>query len=1051
MQSHPAPTGRTHLDIPLHSVFERQARAHPGRLAVSFGGEQLTYGELNERANQLAHCLLSLGITAESRVGVCLRPGLEIIVALLGILKSGGTYVPIDPDYPRARIKNIVEDAALAITLSHETVIEDLGDVFIRPYSYAQLSAIWNADKGDNPGVDIQEQQTAYVFYTSGTTGQPKGIAISHKGLAYYVLSAIDQFGMTPKDVALTIAKFSFSISLFDLMTSLTAGGSLRILPRDVVMDYEALSSALEGATIVHIGPNLLKGLVRYINNNHANSRGFGGLRHVSSGGDFVPAELLEELKRIFHQAEIYVIYGSTEIACMGCCYLIPRETTVDRSFIGKPFAGAECVLVSAEDGVAADQEVGEICFRGPGIMKGYLNKPELTRDAFVSIDGETYFRTGDMGRIHASGNLEYLGRRDFQIKLRGQRIELLEIEGQLRQAPGIRDAIVATAEVGASDSRLIAYITLETPGAFSLDAVRAHLLGQLPDYMQPSGWIVLDRMPLNENFKIARKALPPPTLGNLIVTEAYAPPRSETERLLQAIWQDVLGNPCVGINDNFFHIGGDSMMGMNVCMLAAEHGIRIAPSQLAKAPTIAGLAAAGVGQHLEGGERLPEHALHGALDNLSPFILHFLHERGPELPHRWNVSRMLVARKPLSFELIQQTMATLSARHDALRLRVERRGDQWRGCVLETSKETLVCKRVDLAGGSESEQSAAMGDVAEVCQGEVNLKHGPMACMVLFERGNGRPQELFFVVHHFAMDVISWKVFWLEFESIYRRLEAGSDAPPYSLPCSFRDWAHALGKHADSPAVAADVRRWLGQDWAELPPLPKDLGGGSEVNTNGSAQTVHLTLSKSETQTLTRSGAHGLDAECILLSGLAVALGRWQGSSVVHFDRLVHGRNVAPPDIDISRTIGCIISYAPTLLTLDPEAAVDHILASVSRQLRLAGNSGTSLDLYRYLGSRPELAGPLKRLPKADVLINYRGKVDDILEKSSLFGRTYELAGIDHNPQGLRLYSIAVLIDVVDDGLEIRFVYSENLHQRESIEALGAACLKFLRSVLNR
>ena len=1051
MESHPAPTGRTHLDIPLHSVFARHAREHSGRMAVSFDGEHLTYGELNKRANQLAHCLMSMGIKAESRVGVCLRPGLEIIVVLLAILKSGGTYVPIDPDYPQARIKNIVEDAALDITISHETMIDSLGDVFTHPYSYAQLRAILDAKNCDNPRVDIQEQQTAYIFYTSGTTGQPKGIAISHKGLAYYVLSAIDQFGMTPNDVALTIAKFSFSISLFDLMSSLTAGGSLRILPRDVIMDYAGLSSALEGATIVHIGPNLLKGLVRYINNHHANSREFGGLRHVSSGGDFVPAELLEELKRIFHQAEIYVIYGSTEIACMGCCYLIPRECKVDRSFIGKPFAGAECVLLSAEGGLAPDQEVGEICFKGPGIMKGYLNKPELTRDAFESINGETYFRTGDMGRIHASGNLEYLGRRDFQIKLRGQRIELLEVEGHLRQAPGIRDAVVAMAEVGASDSRLIAYITLENPDAFSLSAVRAHLQGELPEYMQPSGWIVLDRMPLNENFKLARKALPPPTLGNLIVTETYTAPRSETERLLQAIWQGVLRNPCVGIHDNFFHIGGDSLMGMNVCMLAAEQGIRIAPSQLTKAPTIAGLAAAGVGQHLEGGEGLPEQGLHGTLDNLSPFILHFLHKRGPELPHRWNVSRMLVARKSLSFGLTQQTMATLGARHDALRLRVERMGDQWQGSVMETSKETLVCKRVDLSSSSESEQSAAMAEVAETCQREVNLKHGPMACMVLFERGNERPQELFFVVHHFAMDVISWKVFWLEFESVYRRLEAGGNAPPYSLPCSYRDWAHALRRHADSPAVEADVQRWLGQDWSKVPPLPKDFGGGSEVNTNGSARTVRLTLSKLETQTLTQSGAQGLDAECILLSGLAVAFGRWQGSSVVHFDRLVHGRNVAPPDIDISRTIGCIISYAPTLLTLDPEAAVDQILTRVSEQLRLVGDSATSIDLYRYLGSKSELAGPLKRLPKADVLINYRGKVDDILEKSSLFGRTYELAGIDHNPQGLRLYSIAVLIDAVDDGLEMRFVYSENLHQRESIEALGAACLKFLRSVLNR
>lgn len=410
-----------------------------------------------------------------------------------------------------------------------------------------------------------------------------------------------------------------------------------------------------------------------------------------------------------------------------------------------------------------------------------------------------------------------------------------------------------------------------------------------------------------------------------------------------------------------------------------------------------------------------------------------------------------MVAKTHLTLELIQKTFACLGHRHDALRLRFDREADRWRATVLESPTGNLACRRVDLSGLAEAKQREAMAEVADACEEEVNLIEGPIAAMVLFDLGDGRPQELFFVVHHFAMDVVSWKVFWLEFESVYRRLESGREEDSYSPSCSFEGWAEVLRGHAGSPGVEGDVQRWLRQDWAEVPPLPKDLGDDPKLNTNGSAQTVRLTLSRRETQTLLRSGAQGPDAECILMGGLAVALNRWQGGRVVHFDRLVHGRNVAPAGFDLSRTMGCIISYAPTLIDIDPVASVDRLLLHVAEQMKGAGEAGTSAELYRYLGADPALLAALKGLPRADVLINYRGKVDDFIDRSTLFQSTYEIAGLDHNPKGLRRYSIAIVIDLIDDELLIRFVYSQNLHARASIEALAADCSAFLRSALNR
>lgn len=626
----------SHFQAPLHAIFERIAQEHLNKNAVSFVEQHLTYGGLNEKANELAHWLIFKGIEAERCVAVCLRPGFEIIVALLAIQKAGGVYLPIDPDYPKGRIQSIVEDAAVYLTIAQDDVIENLGDVLVRPYTLQQTKSILDVTRRDNPRVDIGEQNTAYIFYTSGTTGQPKGIAISYKSLAYYVLSAISQFGMTPKDTTLTIAKFSFSISLFDLMTSIISGGRLIVLPRDEIMDYGSLTTALERATVVHIGPNLLKGLVLYIKKNYSTYQRFAGLRHVSSGGDIVPAELLEELKIIFPRAEIYVIYGCTEIACMGCCYLIPRDTLVERLYIGKPFRGTKMILLGDDGKQVTNGEIGEICFQGPGVMMSYLNRAELTSNAFVKIGGSTYFRTGDLGRMHSSGNLEYLGRRDFQIKLRSQRVELIEVESHLRQAPGVRDAVVTANKIGVGDKRLIAYITLEDQNNFSLDAIRAYLHDHLPDYMQPSGWIILESIPLNENFKIARNALPPATLENLIITDAYVAPRNEIERILTTIWQNVLDIPQVGINDNFFNIGGNSLIAMNISMLAAEKGFEVSPLQMAHTPTIAGLVEAGLGQYSEEDGCVPNDRSSGSLPELPPFILRFLYERDCQTPHHW-------------------------------------------------------------------------------------------------------------------------------------------------------------------------------------------------------------------------------------------------------------------------------------------------------------------------------------------------------------------------------------------------------------------------------
>ncbi|HEY3496207.1 MAG TPA: amino acid adenylation domain-containing protein, partial [Polyangiaceae bacterium] len=568
----------------VHELVERHARETPGAVAARFGDAALDYAELNRRANRLAHRLAALGVGAESFVVVCVEPSFDILVALLGILKAGAAYVPVDPGYPAARIQALLEDTRPAAVVTQPHLASRLepaaAPVLVLDPSMTELPA-------ENPRRSVSERQPAYVFYTSGTTGTPKGVVASHANLLHYVGVARERYELGPHDVMPSIARFSFSISLFELLAPLVAGGTSLILPREIVLDPPALARALSEVTIFHAGPSLLKGLVSYLRAHPESVPAFSRVRHASSGGDMVPPELLEALKATFSNAEVFVIYGSSEIACMGTTYPVPRDRTVSTTYVGKPFARvAVRVLDEAGEPVPCGVS-GEIHFAGDGVALGYLNRPELTREKFVVREGRRFYRTGDRGRLNAEGELEILGRTDFQIKIRGMRVEPAEIEFTLRRAPGVRDAVVSGRAQDDGEKMLVAYVVPEYPPdpddaagkTQRLVAIRRYLVEQLPDYMVPAVFVELEKLPLNHNLKLDRRGLPAPTeadfraLGGPNLRE----PTTPTERRLAVAFGQLLKLRSVGKDDNFFELGGDSLLAVQLSLAVEEAlGVRL-------------------------------------------------------------------------------------------------------------------------------------------------------------------------------------------------------------------------------------------------------------------------------------------------------------------------------------------------------------------------------------------------------------------------------------------------------------------------------------------
>lgn len=555
----------------VHELVELHASAAPQAVAVRFRDQRLSYGQLNTRANQLARYLAARGVGPEQRVVVCLEPGLDVVVALLALLKLGAVYVPLDSSYPPARIEVMLSDTLPCFVLTHGSLRESLPFARWNTLALDELAVELATFEPGNLGIGVAPDRTAYVYYTSGTTGTPKGVMASHANLASYIGSARRRYGFRSTDVGLSIARFSFSISMFELLSPLAAGGTLVVLERAHILDFARMSQTLREATFFHAGPSLLRGLLAYLSRHGPDFSAFAGVRHASSGGDMVPVEVLDGLRQVFPNAEVFVIYGCSEISCMGTTYQVPRGVTLTRSYVGAAFEGTTVRVLDEELRDVPPGAVGEVFFAGPGVVKGYLNRPELTAERFIELDGRRFYRTGDLGRSSEDGLLELVGRSDFQIKLRGMRIELGEVEHYLRRAPGVADAVVSAKDV-AGEKALVAYVVVGEgapgDGASRAAAIRGYLTQQLPEYMVPSVYVELAALPLNHNLKLDRRALPdPPLEATRVAGSAGRAPQTATEQRLAALWRALLRVDDVRLDDHFFELGGSSSLALQLLL----------------------------------------------------------------------------------------------------------------------------------------------------------------------------------------------------------------------------------------------------------------------------------------------------------------------------------------------------------------------------------------------------------------------------------------------------------------------------------------------------
>ncbi|EPH2463390.1 amino acid adenylation domain-containing protein, partial [Serratia marcescens] len=615
------------LDQTLAALFEQQVRRTPDATALVSGAESLSYAQLNARANRLAHALIARGVGPDSRVAVCAERGLHMVTALFGILKAGGAYVPLDPAYPGERLQYILQDADPVLLLADAAGRAALGEPATP--QLALEAALPDTLSAENPERRAQASHLAYVIYTSGSTGKPKGAMNEHRGVVNRLVWMQEAYGLTAADTVLQKTPFGFDVSVWEFFWPLMVGARLVMAKPEGHKDPDYLSRAIEqyGVTTLHFVPSMLQS---FLADGQAASR-CGQVVRVMCSGEALPAALVAEFYRRLPQAELHNLYGPTEAAVDVTAWHCSREADRVSVPIGRPIANTRIYLLDDHGQPVPLGAVGELYIGGVQVARGYLNRPELTAERFLSdpfAPGGRMYRTGDVARYLANGDIEYLGRNDQQVKIRGFRIECGEIEAVLATHPAVREAVVDARAVG-DDKRLVAWVVPAADVAEETlaGALRQHVSAALPDYMVPSAWVVVAALPLSPNGKLDRRALPEPQ--GTQSQAAYEAPQGEHETLLAGIWRELLNVEQVGRHDNFFELGGHSLLAVKLMAQLRRAGWGTNVQTLFSTPTLSALAQA---MSAQGEVDIPENRILPGGASITPEMLPLATLSQPEI-----------------------------------------------------------------------------------------------------------------------------------------------------------------------------------------------------------------------------------------------------------------------------------------------------------------------------------------------------------------------------------------------------------------------------------
>ncbi|EMH5497955.1 amino acid adenylation domain-containing protein [Serratia nevei] len=1018
------------LDQTLAALFEQQVRRTPDATALVSGTESLSYAQLNARANRLAHALIARGVGPDSRVAVCAERGLNMVTALFGILKAGGAYVPLDPAYPGERLQYILQDADPVLLLA-----DAAGRVALGEPATPQLAleaALPDTLSAENPERRAQASHLAYVIYTSGSTGKPKGAMNEHRGVVNRLVWMQEAYGLTAADTVLQKTPFGFDVSVWEFFWPLMVGARLVMAKPEGHKDPDYLSRAIEqyGVTTLHFVPSMLQS---FLADGQAATR-CGQVVRVMCSGEALPAALVAEFYRRLPQAELHNLYGPTEAAVDVTAWHCSREADRVSVPIGRPIANTRIYLLDEHGQPVPLGAVGELYIGGVQVARGYLNRPELTAERFLAdpfAPGGRMYRTGDVARYLANGDIEYLGRNDQQVKIRGFRIECGEIEAVLATHPAVREAVVDARAVG-DDKRLVAWVV---PAAGVAEetlagALRQHVSAALPDYMVPSAWVVVAALPLSPNGKLERRALPEPQGAQS--QAAYEAPQGEHETLLAAIWRELLNVEQVGRHDNFFELGGHSLLAVRLTNRLQQVEWQLPLQTLFANPTLLALAQ----QLRRTDEALPpiEAMPRGAALPLSfaQQRLWFLTQL-EGLSETYHIPLALSLRGELDLPAWRQSLDALYARHEALRSRFVTVEGQPQAHILPADALPLTVH--DLRGRQDA-QSQARQLAQRLTEAPFDLTQGPLVRAALIRLAD--EEHLFLLTcHHIISDGWSTGILLRELGALYGAFRRSDVDPLPPLTLQYPDYAAWQRRYLTPERLAAQAQYWREtlSDAPALLTLPTDRPRPTVQSFSGGE--VPIAIDAELTQALRQfSRQHGGTLFMTVLAAWSLVLARMAGQQelVIGTPEANRGR------LETESLVGFFVSTLALRIDLRDDPDLPTLIARI-RHAVLAARENRDLPFEQVV----ELVNPPRHLgytPLFQVMLAWQdGSVRDI----SLPGLQAESAELGYQ---IAKYDLTLDLAERDEQISGTLNFATALFDRATAERYGVYLVQVLRAM---
>ncbi|HET6975220.1 MAG TPA: amino acid adenylation domain-containing protein [Pyrinomonadaceae bacterium] len=1010
----------------IPDLFEAWAGRTPDNIALASGEVNITYAELNQRANQLAHYLKSYGVGEETRVGIHLERSVEMVVAVLAVLKAGATYVALDPSYPDQRLLFMLDDADVALVLTVESLEESLP---AHPAPVILLDSDWPliAVAGEhNPERNASSEQLAYIVYTSGSTGRPKGVAVPHRGVVRLV-SGNDYASFGPDEVFLQFAPLTFDASTFEIWGALLNGSQLVLMPPGLA-SLQDLGRALQQHRVTTLW--LTAGLFHQMVDEQLPA--LSELRQLLAGGDVLsPAHV----KRFLASRSCRLIngYGPTENTTFTCCHVMDQPLEFARSVpIGQAIANTQILILDKSQRLCPPGFAGELFTGGDGLARGYHGQAGLTADKFIpnafsDVSGTRLYRTGDLVRQLADGNIEFLGRADEQVKVRGFRVELGEIEAVLSRAPGVRQSIVITRDYD-GDKRLVAYVVGEQ-SSISVDRLQKTLRESLPDHLIPSTFVILDELPLTPNGKVDRRALPAPAEIQAQSDDGYVAPRTPIEELLAGIWAEVLKIERVSTDDNFFELGGHSLLVTRLVSRAQAHfGVELPLKLFFESSTLASQAAqVEAALRTDNGLHAPPIVPVSRDENLplsySQQRLWFLYQLEPSTS-AYNIPTAVRLRGALNSAALARTMNEVVRRHEILRTHygtIENKPMQFVGLP-----DDIKLELSDFSELPESERELSMLRLAaEEARRPFDLTRGPLfrACLV---RLGPEEHVLVLTVHHIVSDGWSQGVLVREVGTLYKAFSEGEESPLGELPVQYADFARLQRNWLVGDVLDKHLDYWRRQLAGPLPilELPADRPRPEVQSFRGSTLTVHLppTLSESLNQ-ICRS--EGVTLFMLLLAAFKVLLHRYTGQDDIVIGAPIANRN----RVEIEGLIGFFVNTLVLRTDLSGDPDFRELLARL-RKVTLEAYAHQDMP-FELLVEELQPERDLSRNPLFQVMFQLENTPKEELPLPGLTLSPVDVEGVASQ--------FDLSVDVVESeyGLSVTAEYSTDLFEAATMRRL--------------